>query len=224
MNTLLALKLFLAPFFVALATYIQRHWGDGIGGRLIGLPITTGPFLFIIYLQEGRTFTARATHGVLLGQIALMVFLWVYAKAALKFSWLPALALATLSNIITGTLLTSFEMPLLFLLPLLALIWLVSVKFWPSYSNPPRTHEAPHWELPARLLVTVALILILTGSASVLGPRLAGALSTYPVIISVLGAFSQRRFGPGALVETVHGLMQVLPLSIGIMAVLAVAL
>ena len=224
MNTLLALKLFLAPFFVALATQIQRRWGDGIGGRLIGLPITTGPFLFIIYLQEGRTFASRATHGVLLGQIALIVFLWVYAKAALKFSWIPALALATLSNLVTGSLLTSFEMPLFLVIPLLACTYLGAMKYWPSYSNPPRAHDAPHWELPARLLVTVALILILTGSASILGPRLAGALSTYPVIISVLGAFSHRRFGPGALVETVHGLMKFLPLSIGIMAILAVAL
>ena len=224
MNTLLALKLFLAPFFVALATYIQRRWGDGIGGRLIGLPITTGPFLFIIYLQEGRSFTARATHGVLLGQIALIVFLWVYAKTALRFSWLPALALATLSNLFTGLLLTSFAIPLFLLIPFVSFIYFVAMKYWPSYSNPPRTHAAPHWELPARLAVTVALILTLTGSASVLGPALAGALSTYPVIISVLGAFSHRRFGPGALVETVHGLMQVLPISIGIMALLAIVL
>ena len=142
----------------------------------------------------------------------------------LLFSWLPALALATLSNLITGSLLTSFAIPLFLLIPLVSFIYFVAMKYWPSYSNPPRTRAAPHWELPARLAVTVALILTLTGSASVLGPALAGALSTYPIIISVLGAFSHRRFGPGALVETVHGLMQVLPISIGIMAILAIIL
>lgn len=110
------------------------------------------------------------------------------------------------------------------LLPLLAGSWFLAIRFWPSYSNPPRTSQAPRWELPVRLLVTVALILILTGFASFLGPRVAGALSTYPVIISVLGAFSQKRFGPSATVATLHGLMQFLPLSMVFMTSLAILL
>lgn len=224
MSSLLLLKLFLAPFFVALLSYIQRRWGDGIGGRLIGLPLTTGPFVFIIYIQEGAPFAARAAHGVLVGQVALIIFSWVYAVSALKMLWGRALATATLACLTTGAVLTSFEIHLYVLLPLLIATWLLATKFWPSYVIEPRTSDVPRWELPARLLVTVVLIITLTGTASVLGPRVAGALSTYPVIISVLGAFSQRRHGPNSTVATLHGLMQSLPITIAIMTTLTVVL
>lgn len=224
MSSLFLLKLFLAPFFVALLSYIQRRWGDGIGGRLIGLPLTTGPFIFIIYIQEGSSFAARAAHGVLVGQVALIVFSWVYAISALKMSWNRALAAATLACLTSGALLTSFEIHLFVLLPLLGASWLIASKFWPDYVIEARTSEVPRWELPARLVVTVVLIVTLTGTASILGPRVAGALSTYPVIISVLGAFSQRRHGPHSTVATLHGLMQSLPITILIMTILAVVL
>jgi hypothetical protein len=222
--SLLLLKLFLAPFFVALLSYIQHRWGDGIGGRLIGLPLTTGPFIFIIYVQEGAIFAARSAHGVLVGQVALIAFSWVYATSALRMSWGRALANGTLACLATGALLTSFEIHLYVLLPLLVASWLLATKFWPSYITVAKISEIPRWELPARLLVTVILILTLTGMASLLGPRLAGALSTYPVIISVLGAFNQRRHGPNSTVATLHGLMQSLPISISIMTVLSVTL
>lgn len=224
MSLLLLLKLFLAPFFVALLGYIQRRWGDGIGGRLIGLPITTGPFIFIIYIQEGAPFAARAAHGVLVGQVALMVFSWVYAMAALRMSWGRALATGSAAYLLAGMVLTSFEIRLYILLPLLIGTWLIAWNYWPSYINEPRLSEPPRWEMPARLVVTVVLIVTLTGAASILGPRVAGALSTYPVIISVLGAFSQRRHGPNSTVATLHGLMQSLPITIAIMTILAATL
>jgi hypothetical protein len=223
-SSLFLLKLFLAPFFVALLSFIQRRWGDGIGGRLIGLPLTTGPFIFIIYIQEGSSFAAHAAHGVLVGQVALIAFSWVYAKAALNMSWNRALAAGTLACLAAGAVLTSFEIPLVVLLPLLVASWSIAWKFWPAYVVEPRTSETPRWELPARLLVTVVLIVTLTGTASFLGPRVAGALSTYPVIISVLGAFSQRRHGAHSTVATLHGLMQSLPITISIMTILAVVL
>ncbi len=224
MSSLLLLKLFLAPFFVAVLSYVQRRWGDGIGGRLIGLPLTTGPFLFIIYIQDGASFASRSAHGVLVGQVALIIFAWVYAKAALKKSWRRALATGTLACLATGALLTSFEIHLYVLLPMLIVSWLLANRFWPNYSVQKIKTATPRWELPVRLLVTVVLIVTLTGLASVLGPRVAGALSTYPVIISVLGAFSQRRHGPDSTVATLHGLMQSLPITIGIMTTLAVVL
>lgn len=224
MNSLLLLKLFLAPLFVALVSYIQQRWGDGIGGRLIGLPLTTGPFIFIIFVQDGRDFAARAAHGVLVGQVALIIYCWIYAKSALKMSWARALSVGTLACLLVGGVLTSFEIGLPVLLPLLIGTWSLAFKFWPKYSNPPRDMQTPSWELPARLFATVTLILILTGFASVLGPRVAGALATYPVIISILGAFSQKRFGPTVTVATLHGLIQVLPLSVGIMTILTVVL
>ncbi|MEI6812077.1 MAG: hypothetical protein WCK72_04745 [Actinomycetes bacterium] len=224
MTSLLLLKLILAPSFVAFLSFIQRRWGDGLGGRLIGLPITTGPFIFIIYLQEGSSFASDAAHGVLVGQVALIIFAWSYSTSAVKYQWRRALAQGSAACIISGAILTSFYIPLGLLLLILLITWSAATKFWPEYSNPPREKSAPRWELPARLVVTVLLILSLTGFASLLGPRVAGALSTYPVITSVLGGFNQRRFGPGATVATLQGMVQVLPLTIFIMTFLTISL
>jgi len=223
-TSLLALKLFLAPIFVALVSFIQRRWGDRIGGLLIGLPLTTGPFIFIIYLQEGSAFAARAAHGVLVGQVALMVFAWTYAITALKLNWYQALSTGTIACIATGAVLTSFEIPLIFLLPSLLITWYLVTKFWPQYSKQNRHISPPRWELPARIAVTLIVILSLTGLASLLGARVSGALSTYPVIASVLGAFNQRRSGADATVATLKGIMQSLPFTIVLMATLAILL
>jgi hypothetical protein len=223
-NSLLLLKLFLAPIFVVLVSVIQRRWGDGIGGRLIGLPLTTGPFILIIYIQQGSTYASRAAHGVLVGQVALIIFAWVYAVSTVRMSWTPALASSTVSCLVAGLLLTSIEIPLKVLLPALIAIWIAVATFWPAYSTSLPQSNPPAWELPARVLVTVLLILTLTGFATVLGPRVSGALSTYPVMISVLGAFSHRRYGPNATVATLHGLIQVLPFTIALMTVLTLAL
>jgi hypothetical protein len=203
---------------------IQRRWGDRVGGRLIGLPLTTGPFIFIIYLQEGSSFASKAAHGVLVGQIALLVFSWTYAKTTLRMSWAPALASGTVACLIAGALVTSIEIPLVVLLPLLGGMWIVAVKRWPAYTNPRRKSLPFTWELSARVIVTVILILTLTEFATILGPRVAGALSTYPVIISVLGAFSHRRFGPNATVAMLHGLIQTLPIAIIIMSILTLSM
>lgn len=224
MSSLLLIKLFLAPTIVAIVTKIQRRWGEKLGGRLIGLPLTTGPFIFIVLLQEGRTYAGHAAHGVLVGEIALIVFTWLYAFATLRMSWAPALAIGTFGCLITGAIVTSFEIPLLVLVPSLTGLWILGMKFWPQYSNPLQPIKAPWWELPGRLVFTVALILVLSGFATLLGPRVAGALSTYPVITSVLGAFTQKRIGPSATIATMHGMMQSLPISMTIMTVLAITL
>ncbi|MCX6428613.1 MAG: hypothetical protein NT152_03375 [Actinobacteria bacterium] len=224
MSTLLLLKLFLAPTFVALVTGIQSRWGDGIGGKLIGLPLTTGPFIYIIYQQEGRSFAGQAAHGVLVGQISLIIYTWSYAKAATKLDGIPALSVGTAACIASGLALTSFSIALTPLLIALLLFWLLATKFWPKFPEVAHTTSPPRWELPVRMAVTVFLILILSGSASVLGPRLAGALSTYPVIASVLGVFNHKRFGPGATIATLKGLVATLPLTIVLMASLAIVL
>jgi len=223
-SSLLLLKLFLAPCFVVFVSIIQGRWGDGVGGRLIGLPVTTAPFILIIYIQEGRSFAARAAHGVIVGQIALIAFCWVYAMTVSRMSWAPSLAMGTVTGLITGAVVTSFEIPLVALLLTVTGIWATAMKFWPTYSTSLRLSNPPGWELPARVLITIILILILTGFANVLGPRVAGALSTYPVIISVLGAFSHRRYGANATNATLHGLMKSLPIATFIMSVLTITL
>jgi hypothetical protein len=223
-STLLLLKLLLAPTLIALVSLVQARWGDKVGGRFIGLPITTLPFITVIWVQEGRTFAGQSAHGAVAGQISLIVFLWVYAFAALRLSWIPALSFATFACLVSGYFATLRVIPMYALAPIIYSLWFIALKNWPKYAHEGKVEKPPKWELPARLLATVILIFVLSQFARFLGPNLAGAIASYPVIITVLGGFSHRRNGPTAIVASMHGLMQVMPLAITIMTLLAIIL
>jgi len=218
------LKLILAPLIVLSVSYLQRRYGDRFGGWLIGLPITTGPFIFIIALQEGIAFAGRTAHGVLLGQIALIVFCLAYSYSALNFSWPIAIALGTLSCLLTGYLVTAFKVSNWISGPLLIITWLLAMKLWPKGEIATLKISPPKWELPVRIFVTLVLLIALSALAPHVGAKVAGAMSTYPVVASVLGAFNHRRFGATATVSTLRGLMQTLPITMGIIFFLSLVL
>src|SRR5207247_6599710 len=77
----------------------------------------------------------------------------------------------------------------------------------------PRGREArggaplPRWDIPARMAVTTALVLGLTGLAQPLGPRLAGLLATFPLYAAVLTVFAHRLEGPNPAVEVLRSLL-----------------
>lgn len=223
-TSLFFLKITIAPLMILGVSYLQRRYGDRVGGWLLGLPITTGPFILIIGVQEGRIFAARSIHGVLLGQIALITFSWSYALVAARTRWFLAIAIATLTCLATGYLVTELHMPFWLSTALLITTWLAATTWWPRSAFPEVKVATPHWELPVRIIVSLVVLISLSALAPHLGAKLAGALSTYPVLISVLGVFNHRRFGPGVTIATLKGLMQTLPITMAIIFALGVVL
>ena len=221
MSTLLLLKITLGPIMVALAYFLGRTKGHGIGGRLIGLPITTGPFILIVSLQEGSSFGKAAAHGVILGQIALASYCWIYTYISPKMHWLPALLVATISVLTVGFVTTESTLSTTQALVILTLLWLLEMRFWPNVSLNKIFTENPPWELPARIIVTLVIFIGLSALAPHLGAKISGALSTYPVIASVIAAFNHKRYGPQATMATLRGLMESFPLTIVFIALLA---
>ena len=71
---LLALKLVLTPAVMVGATLAGRRWGGAVSGWLIGLPLTSGPLVFVLALEHGRHFAARTAVGSLSGAIAEAAF------------------------------------------------------------------------------------------------------------------------------------------------------
>jgi hypothetical protein len=223
-TSLFILKITIAPLMILGVSYLQRRYGDRVGGWLLGLPITTGPFILIIGVQEGRIFAARSIHGVLLGQIALITFSWSYALVAPRTRWYFAITIATLTCLATGFLVTELRMPFWLSSALLITTWLAATTWWPRSAFPEVKVATPNWELPVRIIVSLAVLISLSALAPHLGAKLAGALSTYPVLISVLGVFNHRRFGPGVTIATLKGLMQTLPITMAIIFVLGLVL
>ena len=203
--SILILRLLLTPSLVVLVSYIQKRWGHAIGGRVIGLPLSTAPFLVLIYLMEGADQTARAAHGVVAGQIAVASYCFVFSFLSWRKSWPIAL--------LTGWLVAGIAD---FTLVQLSNTWLagatvvlvsaIAVKFWPKPLFDDHAVRIPQWwETPMKALIAGTLVASLTWAKDVIGLQAAGVLASMPVILSVLAPMTLRTYGPSAVSDLLRG-------------------
>jgi hypothetical protein len=66
----------------------------------------------------------------------------------------------------------------------------------------------PTWDLPLRAGATAAIVLAVTGLAGVAGAHLAGMLAAFPVLASVLAAFTHAQDGAGAAAALLRGMLR----------------
>lgn len=83
----LALKLVLALALFGLASWVTWRWGPGAGGWFAALPITSGPVVLILALEQGPAFAKQTCIGVLLAVVSLAAFAVVYAWSAHRWHW-----------------------------------------------------------------------------------------------------------------------------------------
>jgi hypothetical protein len=69
------------------------------------------------------------------------------------------------------------------------------------------------------MLTTFALVAVIMFSADALGPRLSGIVSTYPAMVTVVGAFTHHQWGRDA----VRGLLRGLTVSLMVFVVFFLA-
>lgn len=209
--SLLLVKILLSTLLVAAATLVQRRYGHRASGFLVGLPITTAPYLLLVAIEHGTQFTVHSAQGVLQGQIALVLFIVGYGHAPQAWPWWLTLSSVT-ALCLLGTILVSAHLfPPLLTFAVLVMIWLGAVKTWPTTSDEIYRVEHASWELPARLAVTLTILVGLTGIAPRLGATLAGGLATLPVISLVLCGATHRRFGAMGPRQFLRGLLISLP-------------
>ena len=82
----------------------------------------------------------------------------------------------------------------------------------------------PRWDIPARMVVTTAIVLLLTGFATVLGPQFTGLLATYPLYGAILAGFAHHLQGPGPAIRVLRGLLLGLFAFAGFFLVLALSI
>jgi uncharacterized membrane protein (GlpM family) len=61
------------------------------------------------------------------------------------------------------------------------------------------------WDLPLRMVVATAVVLLLTAAARHLGPTLSGLLTPAPVFLLVMAVFAQRTEGAEASIRVLRG-------------------
>src|SRR5437588_5450070 len=88
MSTLL-FKLIVCPLLIGAASLAGRRWGPSIGGWLIGLPLTSGPVVLFLALDQGTEFASAASQAIMLGIVSVGMFCLTYGWLARKLDWLP---------------------------------------------------------------------------------------------------------------------------------------
>jgi hypothetical protein len=208
--TLLLVKLTLAPLLVVASSLAARRWGAKAAGLLVALPIVAGPVLLIVAIERGTHFAARAASASLLGLAALAAFVVVFARAARAGSWAPALAAGWTAFIALALALSTANVAagIAFVIALCA--FALAARLMPDdrRAAPSRGGELPVWDLPARALATAVLVVCLTGAAGGLGARVTGALTPFPVAMSVLAAFVLAQRGPRVSDELLRGFLR----------------
>jgi hypothetical protein len=209
---ILAAKLVLTPTLIAVATIVGRRFGPSISGWLVGLPFTSGPVSLFLALEQGTGFAAAAAAGSIGGVAASAIFAVAYAAMARRFAWPASLAVASVAFGAAASALHAMPLSSDFPLPLLALYAgsltaaMIGIRLIPAPRELGEAPEPPRWDLPARMVVATAIVILITSVAPVLGPQLSGLLTTYPVYAGVLAVFAHGQRGGAAAAQVVRGL------------------
>jgi len=192
----LALKLLLVPAFLLLISLAGRRWGPAVAGWLAGLPVLTGPILFLLALENGPGFAAAAATVSLSAVFGAVAFILTYARVCARRSPLLSLLAGLVIWSCAAVLLTRLRLTNFISLGIALLALVIAPKLFPRISTPISTAALPKWELPLRLLAGAAITLAVTSLAAAIGPAWSGMFAVFPVITIVLSVFSHRASGP----------------------------
>jgi hypothetical protein len=206
----LAVKLLLAPAFVVAVSLAVRRLGPLLGGVVGGLPVVAGPILLTFALEHGEAFAAHAAVATLLGLVSLTAFVVVYGRLAGRAHWIVCLLTGWLAFLAVTVALDSVHASSVVALLLAWATFGAALRLTddPSLANPGASAPSPpRWDLPVRALCALALVLALTAGAAALGPHLSGLLAPFPIITSVLAAFTHAQAGAQATRRLLRGMV-----------------
>lgn len=203
------LKLILTPSLVGAASMAGRRWGPAVGGWFVALPLTSGPIVLLLALTHGTSFAADAAAGILAGGFTLAAFSIVYTRLAPRWTWLPTLAASTLAFGVMTALLQNVRFPLLPLWIAVLAGFALVLRLLPRNADAaPQSEALPsRWDIPLRMAIATAFVLLITGLAPWLGPHLTGLLTPFPLFTATLAAFSHHQHGPAAAINVFRGLL-----------------
>ena len=202
------LKLVLVPVIIGGASLAGRRWGPAVSGWLVGLPLTSGPIIFFLALNNGASFAASAISGTLSGGFSLVAFCLVYAWLAIRFDWRISLTVSMLAYFGIVLLMQNIIIPFVPLIIAVTLTIALGLLLMPKNGTMQFNDIQPgRWDIPSRILIGTAFIILLTEMAPLLGPRLTGLLATIPLYTAILAIFSHRLNGPAGAASVLRGLL-----------------
>ncbi|MCU0506571.1 MAG: hypothetical protein MUE82_12550 [Chloroflexi bacterium] len=205
---LLLVKIVLTPVLIGTATLAARRWGPTVGGLLIALPLTSGPVLLFMSLDQGTGFAAEAAVGSLVGLAAIAAFCVAYAWTDRRAGVAASVAAGTVAFAVAGTVLhAALGLPLWLVVVIVVAAIAGATLLVPRSGLRHGSLPHPAWDLPMRMLVATGLVVGVTALAPVLGPGWSGIVATFPVYLAVMAAFTQRHAGAAAADDVLRGLL-----------------
>jgi uncharacterized membrane protein (GlpM family) len=184
-------KLMVAPLLLVFIAYAQKKFGSFISGIIPGLPITSGPISYFIAVEQGKLFAANSAVGALYGMSGIGLFCFSYLATAHKFgivkSLLIALSCWCLFSVFTLLLPVSILLACLFSLCVLLVLTFATTKIKLLVDAQPLNSK---WELPIKIVLVSSFIVLITFLSAYLGAAWSGLLSTFPVILAVMGSIA----------------------------------
>ncbi|MFT3890434.1 MAG: hypothetical protein QM730_02270 [Anaerolineales bacterium] len=205
---ILVLKLILAPVIIGSASLAGRKWGPAVSGWIVGMPLTSGPVIFFVALSHDANFAYNASLGTLSGGFSLVAFCLVYAWLALRFNWV----VSTVGSLFAYGAITAWmqnvSTPFAPLFIAVFIVIVLGIRFMPKEKEMDLVELKPgRWDIPSRILIGTSFILLLTGIAPFIGPRLTGLLSTIPLYTAILTIYAHRLQGGMGAVHVLRGLL-----------------
>ncbi|ALS31985.1 hypothetical protein PTRA_a0653 [Pseudoalteromonas translucida KMM 520] len=184
-------KLMVAPLLLLFISYAQKKFGSFISGIIPGLPITSGPISYFIAIEQGKLFAANSAVGALYGMSGIGLFCFVYMavsyKCGLVKSLLTALSVWCLFSILTLFLPVNIFVACLFSISTLLALTFATTKLKVAIDAKPLNSK---WELPIKIVLVTSFIMLVTFISEHIGSAWSGLLSTFPVILAVMGSIA----------------------------------
>jgi len=204
---LLLYKLITTPIVMALATWISRRLGVGVGGWIAGLPVTSGPVSIFLALQHSPQFAADAALGTMSGSASASVFCVIYAFVARRARWPAALGMGLLGFLGMTLVWKQLTLPVLPLYLLILAVILLALRITPRPQAAQAVVIAPAWDIPLRVVLATAFVLALTGASDVLGATWSGLISPIPLYASLMVTFAHAQHGTDGALRVLRGVL-----------------
>lgn len=204
MNIIL-IKMVVTPVLMLAICLAMRRWGSFIGGILSGLPLTSGPIVIFLTIEQGRHFATQSASGALSGLSAVLLTYLFYLVISRFIPVLFTCLMAIIFFALMSSLLLMVSSPAIAIIISMAAIMLMVYFTRQQDASEIKTPKASVWDIPFRMLTSTVMLFVITSSAHILGPQISGILAPIPVIAWPLTVFAHVHSGRNAMLAVMRG-------------------
>ncbi|NMM37481.1 MAG: hypothetical protein HHJ09_08190 [Glaciimonas sp.] len=204
---MIALKLTLVPAFLLVVSMSGKWWGPTIAGWLAGLPVVAGPILFLLVLEHGSAFGARAATLSLSAVLASEAFNFAYAWNCRAKPWPIALTTGLIAWLLTAGFLSFLPVSPLWAIGVALAAVLFGQAFLPRSQVTAASSPLTRSDLAGRMAAGAVLTILVTALSSSVGPTWSGLFAVFPLLGIVLSVSSHRAHGPDFVISLLRGMV-----------------